>query len=244
MSEDENVENNKPNGASKGTSRRDFLKVTFAMGAVGAIVGVAGLFTQYLTFIPGTNINYVWPKVKVGSLSDLKPLAPVLFNYPLTNEPNLLVKLGVKAANGIGPDADIVAFSQVCQHLGCIYGFQSKGSSPSCNKSYVMPVTGGYCCCHGSHYSFVDEGAVIGGPAPRPVPQVTLELDESTGDIYAVAMGPPSIYGHSTGDETPQAVLEDDLTGGSLVTGAVTTFSTTSPAGGTNSTSTIDGPSS
>lgn len=210
--------------------RRNFLKAVFTVGVVGSIVGVAGFLRDFLTFIPGSNeTNLSWPMLKVANLSALKVLTPIQFNYPLDNTPNILVKLGVKAENGIGPDADIVAFSLICQHLGCIYDFVPSGASPNCNRSYAMPEIGGYCCCHGSHYNFAKEGAVIGGPSPRPVPMVLLELDNKTGDIYAVSMGPPSIYGHGNqGDTAPQAVLMDDLEGGNIVAGAVTTTVTTS----------------
>ena len=221
-------------------SKRNFLKAVFTVGALGVIIGVAGFFRDYLTFIPGSNEkNLSWPRLKIGNLKDLKELTPFQFNYPLDNTPNVLVKLGVKADKGIGPDADIVAFSQICQHLGCIYGFVPKGKSPECNPSYTMPETGGYCCCHGSHYNFTTGGTVMGGPSPRPQPMVQLELDDKTGDIYAVSMGPPSIYGHGNqGDTSPQSILIDDLQGGTIVTGATTT---TERSTSTNSTRTSNG---
>ena len=211
--------------------RRDFLRVVVTVGTVGTIIGVAGLLTDYLTFIPQPNVTLVWPKAKIANISALQDLKPVNFFYPLTNEPNILVKLGVKAENGIGPSEDIVAFSLICQHLGCIYAFVPEGASPVCNSSYKMPVDGGYCCCHGSHYDFTKEGAVIGGPAPRPVPMVQLELDQATGDIYATSMGPPSIFGHNTGATAAAQVLAADLTGGSVITNTVSVTSTQATSG-------------
>ena len=64
-----------------------------------------------------------FPVILIANLSDLEVGVPISFNYPLEETPNILVKLGVQAKGGVGPDSDIVAFSQVCQHLGCIYGF-------------------------------------------------------------------------------------------------------------------------
>ena len=220
-----------------GVGRRDFLRIIVTAGAVGTIIGVAGLFTEFLTYVPQPNVTLAWPKSKVANISDLQDLKPVNFFYPLSNEPNILVKLGVKAENGIGPSGDIVAFSLICQHLGCIYAFVPEGSSPTCNSAYKMPVDGGYCCCHGSHYDFTKEGAVIGGPAPRPVPMVQLEFDQATGDIYASSMGPPSIFGHNTGATTPAQVLSADMTGGSVITNTVSITSTQS----TKATSTTSG---
>jgi arsenite oxidase small subunit len=123
-----------------------------------------------------------------------------------------LVKLGLKAEGGVGPDQDIVAFSQICQHLGCYYAFQPSGTSPTCDSSYKAPGPVGYCCCHGSIYDYLNGAKVIGGPAPRPVPQVILEVD-SSGNIYATGMKPPSIFGHDTGSSDVSA----DLQGGNLV---------------------------
>ncbi len=196
--------------------RRNFLKLVAAGGGAIAILGLASAI-KAVTFIPPVTTQLAWPKIKVTNINSLQLLTPITFNYPLTNTPNLLVKLGVKAKGGIGPDQDIVAFSDICQHLGCFYGFVPPGDSPPCNKSYEASLSEGYCCCHGSQYDFVDGAKVIGGPAPRPVPQVQLELDESTGDISAVSMGPPTIFGHGPpGTTDPALVLEYDLQGGTV----------------------------
>ena len=199
--------------------RRNFLKLAAAGGGAIAILGLASAI-KAVTFIPPVTTQLAWPKIKVANKNSLQLLTPVTFNSPLTNTPNLLVKLGVKAKGGIGPDQDIVAFSDICQHLGCFYGFVPPKGSPPCNKSYEASLSEGYCCCHGSQYDFSDGAKVIGGPAPRPVPQVQLELDQSTGDIYAVSMGPPTIYGHGPpGTTDPALVLKYDLQGGTVVSG-------------------------
>jgi Rieske Fe-S protein len=56
------------------------------------------------------------------------------------------------------------AFSAVCTHMGCIVGKVSMGRID--------------CPCHGSEYSITD-GAVLAGPAPRPLPAKTIKV---TGD--------------------------------------------------------------
>jgi arsenite oxidase small subunit len=199
------------------TGRRQFLKFVAAGGAALVVVAFVGSL-RGIGFVPKSATAVSWPKIKVANIKDLKLLTPIHFNYPLTETPNLLVKLGVKAKNGIGPDNDIVAFSDICQHLGCFYGFVPPGGSPPCNTGYKAPEAVGYCCCHGSIYDFADGAKVIGGPAPRPVPPVQLELDNSTGDIYALSMGPPTIFGHGPpGTTTPTLVLQYDTSGGTLV---------------------------
>ena len=164
--------------------------------------------------VPGTQTTSEgFPRVRIASLASLTTGSVVAFNYPLDNEPNLLVKLGTKAAGGVGPDGDVVAFSQICQHLGCpSIGYVPSGGSPSCRKSYSASSPIGYFCCHGSVFDFVNQGKVLGGPSPRPLPQVILEVDAS-GDVYATGMGPPSVFGHNTGSSD----VNDDLSGGNLV---------------------------
>jgi arsenite oxidase small subunit len=150
--------------------------------------------------------------VKVAQLTDLTIGQPIAFNYPLDNEPNILVKLGTKADGGVGPDEDIVGFSNICQHLGCIYGFQAPGSTPACNSAYKTDGPVGYCCCHGSVFDLANKANVIAGPSPRPQPQVLLEVDPS-GNIFATGMGPPTIFGHDTGSND----VSGDLQGGNPV---------------------------
>jgi arsenite oxidase small subunit len=198
-------------------SRRDFLKLVAAGGGAITLLALTSSL-KAVTFIPAATTQLSWPKVTVTNIKSLKLLTPITFNYPLTNTSNLLVKLGVKAEGGVGPDKDIVAFSDICQHLGCFYGFVPPSDSPPCNKSYKASSSEGYCCCHGSQYDFAHGAKVIGGPAPRPVPQVQLEYDESTGNINALSMGPPTIYGHGPpGTTDPALVLKYDLQGGTVV---------------------------
>lgn len=56
------------------------------------------------------------------------------------------------------------AFSAVCTHMGCTVNQIANGRID--------------CPCHGSEYSITD-GAVLAGPAPRPLPAKTIKV---TGD--------------------------------------------------------------
>jgi arsenite oxidase small subunit len=197
--------------------RRDFFKLAITAGGAITLVALASSL-KILSFVPSSSTPTSWPKVKVTNISQLVKLTPIIFYYPLTNTPNILVKLGVQAENGVGPDGDIVAFSGICQHLGCFPGFQAPGSSPPCNPSFTASIPMAYCCCHGSQYDFVNGAKVIGGPAPRPLPQVVLQYDSTTGDIYAVSMTPPNIFGHGpAGTTNPTLVMQYDLSGGQVV---------------------------
>lgn len=225
-STDKEIENPEIDG-----SKRNFLKLVLTLGGLATLGSVASMF-RILSFVPSPNAGsttpLVWPVVLIANLSDLQPGKPVPFNYPLEETPNILVKLGQPAKGGVGPDNDIVAFSEICQHLGCVYAFVGSGSSPDCNSSYRASGPVGYCCCHGSIYDLANGAKVVGGPAPRPVPQVILSFDASTGNIYATGMTAPTIFGHGPpGTSNPASVLQDDLTGGTVVAGITTTTTTT-----------------
>jgi len=216
----------RPRKAADGNSnksRRDFLKAALAFSVVLVVGGVAAVTrslwnlssesapTSLETSAGSTPLSF--PRVKVANASDLKVNQPISFNYPLDNEPNIIVRIGKKAQGGVGPDGDIVAFSQICQHLGCIYGYVAPGTSPSCDATYNASGSVGYCCCHGSVFDLANGAKVTGGPSPRPQPQVMLEFNSSTGDIYATGMTPPNIFGHNTGSND----VTSDLQGGTPV---------------------------
>jgi len=212
-------------------ARRNFLKVGLAF-AVGLVVLGVGAISQSLfapaepfttetsttTQTPTTGQSGIspstpgFPVIMVANISDLAVNKVLYFYYPLTDTPNMLVKLGTKAAGGVGPDGDIVAFSQICQHLGCSIGYVGAGGSPTCDSSYSASGPEAYCCCHGSAYDLTNGAKVVAGPAPRPVPQVILKVD-SSGNIYATGMTPPTIFGYDTGSSNVSA----DLTGGTVV---------------------------
>jgi Rieske Fe-S protein len=59
---------------------------------------------------------------------------------------------------------DFKAFSAVCTHMGCIVSTISDGTID--------------CPCHGSKYS-ISTGAVLGGPAPSPLPAQSINVSGS-----------------------------------------------------------------
>jgi arsenite oxidase small subunit len=184
-------------------SRRSFLRRALGLGAVLVIAGI-GAVTKSL-WTPSSAPSGSFPKVRVANISDLQVNNYVTFDYPLVGESNMIVKLGQIATGGVGPDGDVVAFSIVCQHLGCVIGYETQNSH--------APGPAGACPCHGSVYDLINGGRVVSGPSPRPQPQVSLQFDESTGDIFAVGMGPPTIFGHNTGSSD----VSHDLQGGTPV---------------------------
>ena len=129
-----------------------------------------------------------------------------LFNYPLRNEPNFLLCLdnvvSAPVPGGIGPNGTIVAFSAVCQHLGCpapaIAYYPpgtctGPGATPGGRSFYI------HCSCHGSTYDVANRAANLTGPAVLPLPQVTLYTPPSgptAGQVFATGMNGPPVNGH------------------------------------------------
>src|SRR5580700_10121213 len=147
--------------------RRTFLKATVVASAALAVGGIAALSKTITT--PGeaqasSTTAVTFPRVQVKDITSGLPATvdnlvtnvSLNFYYPLDNEANIIVKLGVAVPNGVGPDGDIIAYSDICQHLGCNPGFVPAGSSPPCNPSYSAKGPEMYCCCHGSIYDMAD----------------------------------------------------------------------------------------
>lgn len=155
-------------------SRRKLLK---AAGCAGA----AALFVGGLSSKAGASINSTYPQVKVANIKDIKEGTPLQFDYPLVGRKSILIDCGCVVEEGIGPKKSIVAYSMFCTHLGC--GIELDSSSD-------MLV----CECHQSVYNPKESGRVVEGPAPSNLPMISLDIDDSTGDIYAVGVA-GLIYG-------------------------------------------------
>jgi rieske iron-sulfur protein len=72
-------------------------------------------------------------------------------------------------------DQGVVAYSAVCTHLSCTVGWQKR---PRVEASILQ------CPCHNGLYDPLRGAKVIGGPPPRPLPQLPIKVD-SKGIITA-----------------------------------------------------------
>lgn len=200
-------------------SKRNALKLLAIGGiaAVGAGAGIAGGLQlleppmQGLSAFPKVQLFYDdgSPVVASQYKYSYQDNGQVIFDYPLTNEPNMLLNLAPNSLGSPAPDnpipgpngSVIVAYSAICQHLGCI---------PPYISYYPPGMCGGFnggkaiihCVCHGSTYdpavkeTSTGGGAqVLTGPTVSPIPQVILETDAS-GYLYATSMIGPAVKGH------------------------------------------------
>jgi arsenite oxidase small subunit len=153
-------------------SRRDVLKAG-VVGAATAAAVTAGV-TEAAAAAPP------YPRLRVVDLAQLETNRPVTFAYPLAKQPNVLVDIGRAVPAGVGPGASIVAYSILCQHMGCPIEYQ-RGA-----REFVCP-------CHQSRYDPERLGAIIQGVAMQPLPRVLLQVRE--GAVWAVGLD-GLVYGY------------------------------------------------
>ena len=210
-------------------TKRNVLKLLAVAGIVGA--GAGGLVGGTLQFVQPPTIGISsYPRTQLIDV-DGTPLTVAkvqgeynvgtsdlyLFNYPLRNEPNFLLNLwpandqAPSATNpgaqnvplGVGDHGSIVAFSAICQHLGCpapAIAYYPPGTCPQTfpTAAYkAQPYQPFYihCSCHGSTYDPANRAANLTGPAVLQLPQVVLQTDPS-GNIFAVGENGPPVNGH------------------------------------------------
>ena len=146
-------------------------KQALVAGGVGiAAVGGAGAAVAIATR-DGDGGDY--PRLAVAKVADVRPNAPVSFEYPLKGQQSVLIDLDQAVPDGVGDKESIVAYSVICQHMGCPVQFVEDGA-------YLL------CPCHQSKYDPAREGYVVQGVAQSPLPRVRLEVDGD--DIVAVGV--------------------------------------------------------
>jgi rieske iron-sulfur protein len=78
----------------------------------------------------------------------------------------------------------IVAYSAICTHLGCTVRFSEEPMDQA-------PYPHIHCPCHGGMFNPQRGGIVMGGPAPRPLPQLPVRLNAKGEVIVAGSFSAP-----------------------------------------------------
>jgi menaquinol-cytochrome c reductase iron-sulfur subunit len=142
--------------------RRSFYSVLIsALGA--AMTAIAGIPAAiYLLTKPrnsgGTGL------VEIADLNALQPGKPEEIVY-FRIRTDAWRRVKEKTTTWVVKSADsknVVAFAPQCTHLGCIYHWEGEA------KSFVCP-------CHASSFSI--DGAVLEGPAPRPLDRYVTRIE-------------------------------------------------------------------
>lgn len=159
-------------------TRRGFL-LAGGTGGAALLVTVPGMAWPVWAKTTG------YPRKLISKVSQLKTDVPIAIEYPDSESPAMLVKLGAPAGGGVGGDGDIVAFSTLCTHMGApmddTYKAKYKGLGP--------------CPLHQTTFDLTRHGMVVAGHATVSLPQVILEVKGD--NIYAIGvMG--LIYGRAS----------------------------------------------
>lgn len=176
--------NLRPVGTRKITtnlSRRIFLESTVLASVLALMAGIlAGSISQRNGGSPSSSQLQAQGEIgPIANVSQLKPNTAKMFSFP-NGAPGIVVEL---------PNTQLKAFSAVCTHQGCTVG-------------YIPEQQIIYCPCHGAEFSPQD-GSVIAGPAPAPLTEYPIVVDQNTGNVY-IQLGsnsspPPSRGGGDDG---------------------------------------------
>lgn len=159
-------------------SRRTFLKFFMGISAVLTVVPFAPMIQFFFTKKEDTASAVQ----KIANINDVPLGSTLVFFYPgeedihrsflvhLTEEEVAMAEAEGKAEHITDGFA---AYNTICPHLQC----------PTELPEHETVV----CPCHGGGFSKFD-GSVLYGPPPRALPLVTLEVDQSSGDIMATGM--------------------------------------------------------
>ena len=99
---------------------------------------------------------------RIGSVADLQSRGFLNFQDPKSGDPAVAVALS---------GGSLVAFDAVCTHAGCQVSYDGG------QKLLACP-------CHGALFDPAHGAAVVGGPAPTPLPSIPLQVG-SDGGLYA-----------------------------------------------------------
>ena len=148
--------------------RRQFLK-----GGGATVAGVASVTVGAAAARASTpaRARVDYPSNRLANLADLVVDEPLFITYPDADSPGVLLKLGVPAEGGAGPDGDVVAFSTLCPHKGFPLNYVAADRSLNCPGHY-------------SRFDCERAGFQIWGQATQNLPQFTLRVNDA-GDIFA-----------------------------------------------------------
>jgi Rieske Fe-S protein len=135
--------------------RRQFMKF-LTLVSFGMFTGNAWIWLRSVWSHPRQSFS----ELEIGAVANIPVGGVRLFNYPGPHDPCILVRTAA---------SKYVAYSQKCTHLSCAVYYSAANQRLECP-------------CHEGYFS-IDDGRVLQGPPPRPLPQISLE--ERNGKLIA-----------------------------------------------------------
>ncbi len=156
-------------------SRRNFLKSSGAAAAIPLMGAAGNVLAKEKDPLPNTGMNLDYPQTTITNSSQLPVNKAVSFNYPDNKSPCVLLRMGHPVSGGVGPDSDIVAYSILCNHMGCPLKYDSTSRTFKCG-------------CHFSIFDSEKTGKMVTGQATENLPRILLSYDKVSGDIRAIGV--------------------------------------------------------
>jgi len=167
-----------PDGEVEDLTRRAFLKFLLGLSVILSLIP----FAPMRKFFFAMQREVVSSRKLIANANEVPEGSTKVFFFPGEEalDRSFLVHIpkGLEEqAKALGRDEFItngfVAFNTVCTHLQCPTDLPGQ-------EQIICP-------CHGGYFSLID-GTVVDGPPPRPLPVIKLEMDNETGNIYAVEL--------------------------------------------------------
>jgi nitrite reductase/ring-hydroxylating ferredoxin subunit len=138
-------------------TRRQFTKF-LTLASLGMFVG--NLWILARSYFAKTS---VFPTSMVATVGEIPVGGVKLFSYPTPSDRCILVRTSEDEFN---------AFTQKCTHLSCAVYYERENGRLACP-------------CHHGYFS-ANDGSVLQGPPPRPLPRIILERRGQ--DLVAIAV--------------------------------------------------------
>jgi Rieske Fe-S protein len=145
--------------------RRNFLRNIF------------GIAAATLPFLLLVKVAFFSPQAQAPSY--VSNPSPQTGERLLANSSNILLGQSIALSDPTyGPillihltNNQIVAYSAICTHAGCIVQFNPSAQEIACP-------------CHGAVYDPSNNARVIAGPAPYPLQRIPIRYDQASGNIF------------------------------------------------------------
>ena len=162
-------------------TRRTFLKLGGGGIAAGAaaLTSAGALAKEDVAQVGRVTLPY--PEKPIGVADKLPVNKPLTFNYPDEASPCVAVRMGKPVPGGVGPNADIVAYSVLCTHMGCPVTYDET------SRNFKCP-------CHFSVFDSEKEGQMVTGQATENLPSIILAYNDKDGSVTAIGVN-GLIYG-------------------------------------------------
>ena len=155
-------------------SRRSFLKGSSVAVTVPLMSTAANVQAEENSAASGsTTLEY--PQTAVSKAGDLAINNAVSFNFPDASSPCAMIRMGHEVPGGVGPDKDIVAYSTLCNHMGCATNYDTE------SRTFKCP-------CHFSIFDCEKSGQLVTGQATASLPRIILSYDNDSGEVSAVGV--------------------------------------------------------